>query len=63
MQGHHGGEEGALLIRIEAWGRYWQAEAGHLEPDPPEVTDMPQPMVVPAEVGFVVRVEPEDGDE
>ena len=51
-----------MLIRIEAWGRYWQAESGRLEPDPPDVVDMPQPMVVSADVGFVVRAEPEDDE-
>lgn len=52
-----------MLIRIEAWGWCWQFETGRLEPDPPEVVDMPQPMVVPAEVGFVVRVEPDEDPE
>lgn len=58
MQGHHGGEEGTLLIRIEAFGHVLQIETGRLEEPQPEVSDMPQPMVVPAEVGFTIR--PED---
>ena len=47
-----------MLIRIEAFGHVLQIETGKLEPAPPEVLDYPQPMVVPAEVGFTIR--PED---
>ena len=47
-----------MLIRIEAFGHVLQIETGRLEEPQPEVSDMPQPMVVPAEVGFTIR--PED---
>ena len=51
-----------MLIRIEMFGHVLQIETGRLEEPQPEVSDMPQPMVVPAEVGFVVRGEPEDDE-
>ena len=49
-----------LLIRIEAFGHVLQIETGKLEPAPPEVSDMPQPMVVPAEVGFTIHPEADE---
>ena len=49
-----------MLIRIEMFGRVLQIETGKLEPAPPEVSDMPQPMVVPAEVGFTIHPEADE---
>ena len=49
-----------MLIRIEAFGRVLQVETGRLEEPPPEVSDMPQPIVVPVEVGF--RTHSEDDE-
>ena len=49
-----------MLICIEAFGHVLQIEAGHIEEPPPEVSDMPQPMVVPAEVGFTIRPEADE---
>ena len=51
---------GSLLIRIEMFGHVLQIETGKLEPAPPEVSDVPQPMVVPAEVGFTIRPEADE---
>lgn len=49
-----------MLIRIEAFGRVLQIETGRLEEPLPEVHDHPQPMVVPADVGF--RTHPEGAE-
>ena len=49
-----------MLIRIEAFGHVLQIETGRLEEPQPEVSDMPQPMVVPAEVGFTIHPEADE---